>query len=200
MIDNYIDVNILKEFKELNDIDKLNQYLLKNDWELVKIKKNEEMFYQLFFGKEVQTDNKLEYGVDHLLNKKDVYNELQRLANYIIGQEITNTFEKIKKYCASFENFNIYSYLYYIGLTKIKEDISKEDLSVLIEKCSELGGEYTDPIELGKSLANEIYQKNNVSIDDIKSLKIDEFYNWYNDGREIGNSLEIESLDEREVN
>ena len=92
------------------------------------------------------------------------------------------------------------SYLYYIGLTNIKEDIPKEDLSVLIEKCNELGGEYTDPIELGKSLANEIYQKNNVSIDDIKSLKIDEFYNWYNDGREIGNSLEIESLDEREVN
>ena len=48
-------------------------------------------------------------------------------------------------------------------------------------------------------LANEIYEEKNVSIDDIKQLTIDEFYNWYNNGREIGNSLEISSLDEREV-
>lgn len=48
MIDNYIDVNILKEFKELNDIDKLNQYLLKNDWKLIKIKKIMKYFINYF--------------------------------------------------------------------------------------------------------------------------------------------------------
>lgn len=69
----------------------------------------------------------------------------------------------------------------------------------MIEKCNVLGGEYTDPIEVGQSLANEIYEEKSVSIDDIKLLTIDEFYNWYNNGREIGNSLEISSLDEREV-
>lgn len=108
-------------------------------------------------------------------------------------------YKKIKEFCESFENFNIYNYLYYIGLTNVKEDISNEDLTILIEKCNVLGGEYTDPIEVGQSLANEIYEEKSVSIDDIKLLTIDEFYNWYNNGREIGNSLEISSLDEREV-
>ncbi len=51
MIDNYIDVNILKEFKELNDIDKLNQYLLKNDWKLIKIKKIMKCFINYFLEK-----------------------------------------------------------------------------------------------------------------------------------------------------
>ena len=51
MIDNYIDVNILKEFKELNDIDKLNQYLLKNDWKLIKIKKIIKYFFNYFLEK-----------------------------------------------------------------------------------------------------------------------------------------------------
>lgn len=108
-------------------------------------------------------------------------------------------YEKIKDYCASFETFDIYSYLYYIGLTNVKDDIPADELLILIEKCNSLGGEYTDPIEIGQSLANEIYTEKNITIDDIKSLTVDEFYNWYNDGREVGNPIEIDSLDEREI-
>lgn len=47
---------------------------------------------------------------------------------------IISDYKKIKEFCESFEKFNIYNYLYYIGLTNVKEDISNEDLTILIEK------------------------------------------------------------------
>lgn len=106
-------------------------------------------------------------------------------------------FKKIKDYSASFETYDIYSYLYFIGITNVKEDIKDEDLLILIEKCNSLGGEYTDPIEVGQSIASEIYEEKSITIDQIKELSVDQFYDWYNGGREIGNNLEI---DEREMN
>lgn len=108
-------------------------------------------------------------------------------------------FNKIKEYSASFNNYNIYDYCFFIGLTNVKENIPNDELELLIKKCGEVHGDYTDPIELGQSLANEIYTEKNITIDDIKSLTVDEFYNWYNDGREVGNPIEIDSLDEREI-
>lgn len=108
-------------------------------------------------------------------------------------------FKKIKEYSASFDNYSIYDYCFFIGITNVKNDIPDEELELLIKKCSEVHGDYTDPIELGQSLANEIYQEQNITIDDIKSLTVDEFYDWYNDGKELENPLEIDSLDEREV-
>ena len=105
-------------------------------------------------------------------------------------------YEKIKDYCASFETIDIYSYLYYIGLTNVKDDIPADELLILIEKCNSLGGEYTDPIEVGQSLANEIYEEKSITIEQLKELSVDQFYDWYNGGREIGNNLK---MDEREI-
>lgn len=101
-------------------------------------------------------------------------------------------YKTIKEYCASFDDYQIYDYLYFIGITNVKEDISDEDLIIIMEKCDAVAGEYTDPIEVGQSLANEIFEEQNITIEQLKTLSVDEFYDWYNNGREIGNRLEIE--------
>lgn len=107
-------------------------------------------------------------------------------------------FKTIKDFCDRFEEFNIYNYLYYIGITSVKEDISDKDLLLLINKCSELSGEYIDPIELGYSLADAIYD-NNLNIEYLKKLSVDDFYDWYNNGREIGQKLIIDE-EEKDIN
>ena len=109
------------------------------------------------------------------------------------------SFKKIKEYSASFDDYNIYDYCFYICLTNVKNDIPKEELELLIKKCSEVHGDYTDPISIGQLLANEIYEEKNITIDQIKSLSVDDFYDWYNNGKELGNPLEIDDIYEREV-
>lgn len=101
-------------------------------------------------------------------------------------------YKQIKEYCAKFDEYQIYDYLYFIGITNVNPDISDEDLLLLMKKCETLSGEYTDPIEVGQSLANEVFEEKNITLEQIKKLSVDEFYSWYNDGREIGNQIEIE--------
>lgn len=87
---------------------------------------------------------------------------------------------------------NIYDFCYYLGLTNVKENISNKDLEILIDKCNEISGEYNDPIEVGQSLANSLYVDKSVTIDQLKNLDCENFNDWYIDGREVGNKLEIE--------
>ena len=77
-------------------------------------------------------------------------------------------------------------------LTYVKEDINDKDLEILLNKCSELSGEYTDPIEVGQSLADLIYEEKSITIDKLKTLDAERFNDWYIDGREVGNELEKE--------
>lgn len=87
---------------------------------------------------------------------------------------------------------NIYDFCSYLGLTNVKENISNKDLEILLDKCEELRGEYTDPIEVGQSLANAIYEDKSIKINQLKNLDCEKFNDWYIDGREVGNELEIE--------
>lgn len=94
---------------------------------------------------------------------------------------------------------NIYDFCYYLGLTNVKENISNKDLEILLDKCEELRGEYTDPIEVGQSLANAIYEDKSIKINQLKNLDCEKFNDWYIDGREVGNELEIE-MEREEMN
>ena len=87
---------------------------------------------------------------------------------------------------------NIYDFCYYLGITNVNENISDKDLEVLIDKCNELNSEYTDPVEVGQSIANLIYGDECIAIDQLKNIDVDSYNNWYIDGREVGNKLEIE--------
>ncbi len=93
-MDNYVSVDILDEFKDLDNVFYLYKIFEENHWELLKKKEKNESFYQLFFGNGVQVDNMYEYGFAHLLNKKDTVKELDRFIKYRI---------KIGVDCSSFK-------------------------------------------------------------------------------------------------
>lgn len=105
-----------------------------------------------------------------------------------------NRAKKLRQLAKEFYKYdcNIYGFCYYLGLTNVKENISNKDLEILLDKCEELRGEYTDPIEVGQSLANAIYEDKSIKINQLKNLDCEKFNDWYIDGREVGNELEIE--------
>lgn len=105
-----------------------------------------------------------------------------------------NRAKKLRQLAKEFYKYdcNIYDFCYYLGLTNVKENISNKDLEILLDKCEELRGEYTDPIEVGQSLANSIYEDKSIKINQLKNLDCEKFNDWYIDGREVGNELEIE--------
>lgn len=105
-----------------------------------------------------------------------------------------NRLESLKELEKQFYKYdcNIYDFCYYLGIKNVKENISDKDLLILLDKCSELSGEYTDPIEVGQSLAHEIYEEKSIKINELKRLNIDKFNEWFDSGREIGNKIDME--------
>lgn len=80
----YVSVDILEEFADLDNVYYLYNIFEENHWELLKKNENNESFYQLFFGEGIQVDNMYEYGFSHLLNKADTIKELDRFIKYRI--------------------------------------------------------------------------------------------------------------------
>lgn len=191
---NFNTVNLLDEFKDLKDIMVLEKILEKEKWKLIKYvdEYSEEIGYQLYFGDGVQVDNNYEYGFPHLLNKEDTYKELERFINYRMEEFVNRLedFKIIKNYCNSFKNFNINDYLYYVGITSVKEDISPDELDTLIDLCDRFCGDYTDPIVASSALAYELFEANNITLESLKNLSTDEFHEWYDNGRTCGQALE----------
>ena len=84
MNNKYVKVDLLTEFKNLKNIDKINEIFEQNNWELVKTKNK---YYQLYFGKNVQVDNMYEYGFPYLFDKRTTKKELERFINYRLELE-----------------------------------------------------------------------------------------------------------------
>ncbi len=81
ILKDYAIVDLLSEFKELKNINKINNFFEKNNWKILKTKDG---YYQLYFGENVQVDNMYEYGFAHLLDKEETKASLESFINYRI--------------------------------------------------------------------------------------------------------------------
>ena len=99
--------------------------------------------------------------------------------------------EKFKELNNYFENedFNIYDYMYYVGVSDTKSDITEEELQEFSQACDRFVGDYTDPIILAHELAQEVYASKNISLQELKEISLDDFYDWYDNGRLAGGSI-----------
>ena len=87
ILKDYATVDLLTEFKELTNVDKIKNFFEKNNWKLLKTKDD---YYQLYFGKNVQVDNMYEFGFSYLLDKEATKESLERFINYRIELESTS--------------------------------------------------------------------------------------------------------------
>lgn len=143
-----------------------------------------------------EVSNTLEYTLSSYALMDNCILSINQKVN---GFNKIDDYKKIKEYCAGFDEYQIYDYLYFIGITNVKEDISDDELLLLMDKCAELSGEYIDPIEVGQSLASEIYENKSITIEQLELLSLDDFYDWYNNDRELGNKLKIEESEEKSL-
>ncbi len=86
MLNGFSKVNLLTEFNDIKNIELLDEYFKKNKWSLIKKidRKSKQPYYQVYFGKNVQVDNNLEYGFAYAYDKFETKAELKRLTNFVI--------------------------------------------------------------------------------------------------------------------
>ena len=87
-------VDLLVEFKDLKNIDKIDKFFEKSGWKLLRTKDDD--YYQLYFGKNVKVDNMREYGFPYLLDKENTKVALESFINYRLELENAATKENIE--------------------------------------------------------------------------------------------------------
>ncbi len=103
-------------------------------------------------------------------------------------------FRSLDDYFSKIDNFNIYQYLYYSGITSVDAKIEDKDILSLMEICSEVCGDYTDPIDVGKAMAEIVYVENYITLDELKKIPSEDIHQLYFEGK----LYRIEYLKEQE--
>lgn len=80
-LEDLIEVDVLKEFKNLDNIDFFSSLLKRENWKVVKIKDNKVYKYQLYFGKGKQVGNRFEFAYSSFMYKSRMDDRLQRFIN-----------------------------------------------------------------------------------------------------------------------
>ena len=81
-IDNSNICDLLFEFKDVKNIDKLNDLFIEKGWNLIFINNENGKDFQIYFGKNVQVDNMYEYAFPYAFNYEETKKELERLIKY----------------------------------------------------------------------------------------------------------------------
>lgn len=105
-------------------------------------------------------------------------------------------YEKLREYCDEIEDFDIYDYAYYLGITSIENDIPESNIIDLIKICSEVSNNYSDPIEIGKSLAESIYHFKYLTLEQLKRIPANDIYDMYFDNKLYNLEYYFDSVEE----
>lgn len=99
-----VNVNVLEEFSDMENIEKFNEIMEKEDWKIVKIESDRKYHYQLYFGEGKQVYNRLEYAFADFTFKSRFKDRLQRFINNLIKQKELNINNFVGKKINMFES------------------------------------------------------------------------------------------------
>lgn len=99
-----IEVDVLKEFFYMKNIEKFNEILKENDWKVVKIPSDISYHYQIYFGKGKQVNNRYEYAFTDFTYKSRFRDRLERFVNNITQQRELNISNFVRKKINMFES------------------------------------------------------------------------------------------------
>ena len=88
-------------------------------------------------------------------------------------------FKRVKEYCDTFSDFSIYDYSYYLGIVTTKSDLSDKEILELMEICSNVCGDHTDPVEMSKALTEVVFIEKYLTLEELKKISFEDIYQSY---------------------
>ncbi len=167
MIKNYDIVNLLDEFSDIKDIDRISSIFEKEGWNLIRSKDNSSLF-QLYFGEGKQVDNMYEYAFPHLLDRQSTKAELERFIKYRLSLEKSKEAYNAYITMPEYHKNNIKSYYIYDGIYTCFPDVSEEDAKFIFKICDRIENENINPFSIAHYLTDH-YSRGNISKEDMEN-------------------------------
>ncbi len=102
--ENLIEVDVLKEFGRMKNIERFKEIMEEEQWKIVKIPSDLNHHYQLYFGKGRQVYNRYEYAFGDFTFKSRFKDRLERFINNVVNQKELNISNFIEKKINMFES------------------------------------------------------------------------------------------------
>lgn len=171
MDQDYICVDVLEEFKDLKNVNALNEILQKENWHIIKkIYEKDKPYYQLYYGKGKQVDNSYEYGFPYLLDKKETCQELERFVNFrtMLNNSSKESNElRIKmdafyayKMMPEWHKNNLKDYYFLDGIYTVSPNICDEDAQFIFSVCQKVENENVNPFSISHFLTEHYIHGN----------------------------------------
>ena len=94
------------------------------------------------------------------------------------------------------EDFRIYDFIYYLGINSVDKDISKEDITRLINVCKESSDNFIDTFKLARTLTSLVYKEKYMTLDQLERVPSESIKHFYSEEKMYELRYYFESYEE----
>ena len=94
------------------------------------------------------------------------------------------------------EDFRIYDFIYYLGINSVDKDISKEEITRLINVCKESSDNFIDTFKLARTLTSLVYKEKYMTLDQLERVPSESIKHFYSEEKMYELRYYFESYEE----
>lgn len=109
---------------------------------------------------------------------------------------ILDIYESLADSIEEIDDFRIYDFIYYLGINSVDKDISKEEITRLINVCKESSDNFIDTFKLARALTSLVYKEKYMTLDQLERVPSESIKHFYSEEKMYELRYYFESYEE----
>lgn len=109
---------------------------------------------------------------------------------------ILDIYESLADSIEEIDDFRIYDFIYYLGINSVDKDISKEEITRLINVCKESSDNFIDTFKLARTLTSLVYKEKYMTLDQLERVPSESIKHFYSEEKMYELRYYFESYEE----
>ena len=109
---------------------------------------------------------------------------------------ILDIYESLADSIEEIDDFMIYDFIYYLGINSVDKDISKEEITRLINVCKESSDNFIDTFKLARTLTSLVYKEKYMTLDQLERVLSESIKHFYSEEKMYELRYYFESYEE----
>lgn len=109
---------------------------------------------------------------------------------------ILDIYENLADSIEEIDDFRIYDFIYYLGITSVDKDIPKEEIERLINVCKESSDNFIDTFKLARALTSIVYKERYMTLEELERVPSESIKHFYSEEKMYEMRYYFESYEE----
>ena len=109
---------------------------------------------------------------------------------------ILDIYESLADSIEEIDDFMIYDFIYYLGINSVDKDISKEEITRLINVCKESSDNFIDTFKLARTLTSLVYKEKYMTLTQLERVPSESIKHFYSEEKMYELRYYFESYEE----